>query len=99
MYRVRAPPRVDILVTALIGGTMIAIGSGVNEMAKKPMGRPPSGRNDVNVKFDRTLASRAKVIAQGRGITLAEYLSETARTGIDRDYARLMRELEGGPKS
>jgi hypothetical protein len=65
-------------------------------MAKKRMGRPPSERNDINVKFDRTLASRAKVIAQGHGISLAEYLSAAARPVIDRDYARLMRELEGG---
>ena len=68
-------------------------------MAKKPMGRPKSSdRQDVSIKFDRVLAGRARLIAQGRGIPMAEYLSESARPIIDRDYAKLMRELEGGSK-
>ena len=68
-------------------------------MAKKTMGRPKSSdRQDVSIKFDRVLAGRARLIAQGRGIPMAEYLSESARPIIDRDYAKLMRELEGGSK-
>jgi hypothetical protein len=64
-------------------------------MAKKQMGRPKtSDRHDVSIKFDKILAGRARLIAQGRGVTMAEYLSESARPIIDRDYARLMRELE-----
>ena len=66
-------------------------------MAKKRRGRPKSSdRQDVSIKFDKVLAGRARLIAQGRGIPMAEYLSEIARPIIDRDYARLMRELEGG---
>jgi hypothetical protein len=65
-------------------------------MAKKRIGRPKSGRHDVSIKFDKVLAGRARLITQGRGITLAEYLSEITRPIIDRDYAKLMRELEGG---
>ena len=68
-------------------------------MAKKTMGRPKSSdRQDVSIKFDRVLAGRARLIAQGRGIPMAEYLSESARPIIDRDYSKLMRELEGGSK-
>lgn len=64
-------------------------------MAKK-MGRPKTSiRNDVSIKFDKVLAGKARLIAQGRGIPMAEYLSEAVRPIIDRDYAKLMRELEG----
>jgi hypothetical protein len=66
-------------------------------MTKKRMGRPKSSdRRDVSIRFDKVLAGRARLIAQGRGISMAEYLSEAARPIIDRDYAKLMRELEGG---
>ena len=72
------------------------MGAGVL-MAKKQMGRPKtSGRNDVSIKFDKTLAGKARLIARGRGITMAAYLTELTQAGIDRDYAKLMRELEGG---
>jgi hypothetical protein len=66
-------------------------------MEKKRMGRPKtSERRDVSIKFDKVLAGRARLIAKGRGISIAEYLSETFRPIIDRDYVKLMRELEGG---
>jgi hypothetical protein len=52
----------------------------------------------VSIKFDRTLAGKARLISQGRGIAMSEYLSEMTRSIIDRDYAKLMRELEAGPK-
>lgn len=68
-------------------------------MAKKKTGRPQtSQRQDVSIKFDKTLAGKARLIAQGRGVTMAGYLSEITRAIIDRDYAKLMRELEGGSK-
>ncbi len=66
-------------------------------MAKKKMGRPKtSDRNDVSIKFDKVLAGKARLIAQGRGLTMAAYLTEMTQASIDRDYAKLMRELEGG---
>jgi hypothetical protein len=66
-------------------------------MTRKRAGRPKtSARSDVSIKFDKTLAGMARMIAQGRGVTLAAYLSETTRPAIERDYARLLRELEGG---
>jgi hypothetical protein len=98
MYTVRAMARVVYLVAASIGGAMVMVGSGGLVMAKKRIGRPPLGRDDINVKIDRVLAGRAKVIAQGRGVSLAQYLSEVTKAVINRDYAQLMRELEGGSK-
>jgi hypothetical protein len=69
------------------------------KMAKKKMGRPKtSERQDVSIKFDKTLAGKARLIAQGRGITMTSYLSDMTRATIDRDYAKLMRDLEGGAK-
>ena len=68
-------------------------------MAKKRMGRPKSSdRQDVSIKFDKVLAGRARLISQGRGVSMAEYLSEAVRPIIDRDYAKLMRKLEGGER-
>jgi hypothetical protein len=65
-------------------------------MAKK-MGRPKtSTRQDVSIKFDRVLAARARQVALNRGLSLAEYLSEACRAVVDRDYAKVLRELEGG---
>jgi hypothetical protein len=67
-------------------------------MAKKKMGRPKSSdRQDVSIKFDKTLAGKARLISQGKGVPMSEYLSELARPLIDRDYAKLMRELEAKP--
>lgn len=64
-------------------------------MAKKRGGRPKtSERQDVSIKFDKTLAGKARLISQGRGISMAEYLEEMTRSLIDRDYAKLLRELE-----
>ncbi len=69
-------------------------------MAKKPMGRPKTSvRHDVSIKFDKILAGKARLIAQGKGVSMAEYLTETTRPIIDRDYAKLMRELETGGRS
>ena len=67
-------------------------------MAKKRMGRPKSERQDVSIKFDRILAAQARQVALSRGISMAEYLSELSRPLIGRDYAKMLRELEGGPK-
>lgn len=61
----------------------------------KKMGRPPkSERDDASIKFDRTLAAKAKLIAQRKGRPLAEYLTELSRPIIDRDYRALVRELD-----
>ena len=64
-------------------------------MENKKMGRPAkSQRDDVSVKFDRKLAGKARQIAHGRGIPMAEYLSELAREIVDRDYKSYVKELD-----
>ena len=64
-------------------------------MAKK-VGRPKtSDRNDVSIKFDRLLAARARHVAESKGISMAQYLSEISRAQIDREYGELLRDLEG----
>jgi hypothetical protein len=66
-------------------------------MAKKQMGRPKSSdRQDVSIKFDKTLAGMARMIALGRGISMAEYLSEMSRPNIERDYAKVMKDFQEG---
>jgi hypothetical protein len=55
-----------------------------------------SKRDDVAVKIDRTLAHKAKPIASRRGMTLAEYLSEANRPMIEREFAKVVREMGTG---
>lgn len=65
-------------------------------MAKKRTGRPKtSERKDASIKFDKILAAKARQVSLARGIPMAEYLSEMTRPQIDRDYAKLLHELEG----
>jgi hypothetical protein len=51
--------------------TTIASGT----MAKKRMGRPPKGRNDVTVRMDVEIKNRCDGVAKLLGMTLNEYLS------------------------
>lgn len=51
-------------------------------------------RDDKAVKIDRRLATKAKVIADTRGISAAEYLSELLRPLIERDWPRAMKKLD-----
>jgi hypothetical protein len=56
---------------------------------KRPgAGRPKSERDDVTVKMDRGLVARARFVAEIRGVTLAEYLSEAVRPVVDRDFGK-----------
>ncbi len=55
-------------------------------------GRPTSGRDDVAVKMDRAIVARARYVAEIRGLTLAQYLSEAVRSMVDRDFDRAVRE-------
>ncbi len=45
-------------------------------------------RNDKAVKIDRTLATKAKMIAESRGISVAEYLSGLLRAPIEKDWPK-----------
>jgi hypothetical protein len=56
---------------------------------KRPgAGRPKSGRDDVTVKMDRAIVARARYVADVRGVTLTEYLSEAVRAIVDRDFGK-----------
>ncbi|MDB5349197.1 MAG: hypothetical protein JWN86_444 [Planctomycetota bacterium] len=55
-------------------------------------GRPTSGRDDVAVKMDRAIVARGRYVAEIRGLSLAEYLSESVRAVVDRDFERTVRE-------
>jgi hypothetical protein len=65
----------------------------------KAKGRPKtSEREDVSIKFDKSLAAMARLVATARGISIAEYLSELARPLIEKDLATEMKRLEGGKR-
>ncbi len=56
---------------------------------KRPgAGRPKSERDDVTVKMDRGVVARARYVAEIRGVTLAEYLSDAVRPIVDRDFGK-----------
>ena len=57
-----------------------------------------SARQDVAAKIDARVIGMAKLIATERGVCLAEYLSETLKAPVERDYAETMRKLQEGPK-
>jgi hypothetical protein len=64
----------------------------------KQRGRPKSDRDDVSAKIDRSLVSKAKLLAAHRGVSAAEVISELLQAPLDRAYAQMLRELEGGSK-
>ena len=55
-------------------------------------GRPKTHRDDISVKMDRALAAKAQYLARLKGITLAEFISETLRAPVERDFAKASRE-------
>ncbi len=56
-------------------------------MGRKRTGRPPtSERDDIVVKLDRAVAADARWIAEKRGVSMAEYLSEALRPIVARDF-------------
>lgn len=66
---------------------------GAPAVARK--GRPKSSeRDDVTVKLDRTIVSRAKLIAADEGVSLAEYLSTALGPVVERAYGKLVRKFD-----
>jgi hypothetical protein len=59
-------------------------------------GRPakPGGQGS-QVRIAPDLASKARMIVGDRGIALVEYLDGILRSQITRDYAALIRKLDG----
>jgi hypothetical protein len=60
----------------------------------KPEQEPKPRRDDMAVKVERILAEKAKTIATRRGVTMAEYLSDLIRTAVERDFTKVVREME-----
>lgn len=78
------------------GGTVEGLVMGERKMAK---GRPKkSERTDRTAKIDATVLGWANMVAKAKGISLAEYLSETLRGPVGRDFAAEMERMKGGPK-
>jgi hypothetical protein len=73
--------------------------SGVVTMAR-PRGRPPKAEQSEfsSVKIERGLAVRAKRLAELRGRTVPEVLSELLRAPLARAWVDAMREEERAAK-
>ena len=67
---------------------------------KRPgAGRPKtSERDDATVKMDRLVVARCRYIAEMRGISLAQYLTEGMRPVSDADWARIEKAREPKPE-
>jgi hypothetical protein len=63
----------------------------------RPRGRPKtSTRTDRTARVDSTILGWAEMVATARGITLAEYLSETLREPVAKDFAVVMEQMKRG---
>jgi hypothetical protein len=65
---------------------------------KSPMGKKKSGKGEAPtkaVKIDRALAAKAQMIATDRGMPLADYISETLRGAVEKDWAKMVRRVGG----
>jgi hypothetical protein len=62
------------------------------EMAKK--GPKKAKRDDVAAKVDRTIIHKAKFVAERKGVTLAELLSELLKNPVEREFLKAVREAE-----
>lgn len=62
----------------------------------KSKGRPKTGRQDVTVKVDGAVISKAKLVASARNIPLAEFVSDLLRVPVDREFAKEMKRVQEG---
>jgi hypothetical protein len=74
-------------------GRTIMVGFGVAGVAKKKDG---SELKTATVKIDRTIVTRAKVLAADRGETVAAFLSDLLRAPVDREWSKMVRKASGG---
>ncbi|MGZ3388385.1 MAG: hypothetical protein ACXVB2_00125 [Isosphaeraceae bacterium] len=66
---------------------MVASAVAEKNVDRKRAGRPPtSEREDIVVKLNRAVAADARWIAEKRGISMAEYLTEALRPIVARDF-------------
>jgi hypothetical protein len=66
-------------------------------MAKKRMGRPPTGRNDATAKIDADVLRKAKHVATYEGKTLAEFLTDIVGPAVDRKLQAMAAEMVKKP--
>ena len=66
-------------------------------MAPKKKASKPK-RDDKAVKMDRLLADKATFIANRKGVTTAEFISELVRAQIEKEFAKMAREPKQGGK-
>jgi hypothetical protein len=52
-------------------------------------------RNDLAVKMGADVVRMAKFVVLDKGITLAEYLTETLRPTVERHYQEVARKMAG----
>jgi hypothetical protein len=50
-------------------------------------------RQDLAVKVGADVIKRAKIVALDKNITLAEYLTETLRPIVDKDYSQTLAKM------
>jgi hypothetical protein len=66
--------------------------------ATRPMAKKKSTGSEPPtkaVKIDRGLAAKAQMISTDRGIPLADYISETLRGAVEKDWARMVKRVGG----
>jgi hypothetical protein len=68
------------------------VGVGAAGVAKKKDG---SELKTATVKIDRTIVTRAKVLAADRGETVAAFLSDLLRAPVDREWSKMVRKASG----
>jgi hypothetical protein len=75
------------MATATAGGSRMA----------RPRGRPKtSTRSDRVARIDSVVLGWAEMVARARGISTAEYISETLRSPVQRDFAAVMEQMKKG---
>jgi hypothetical protein len=60
------------------------------------VGRKRINRDDKTVKLDRAVVHKAKFIADIRGQSLAEYLTEIVKPIVDRDWPKALKRMNEG---
>jgi len=73
------------------------------EVVDNPMGRAKKSEESSEpptkaVKIDRALATKAQMIATDKGLSLADYISETLRGAVEKDWAKMIRRVGGEEK-
>jgi len=66
-------------------------------MAKKAAGRPGRPRSDrdgVTIRVSRTIASRLRVLAGDKGVSVAELADELFTPALDRAWGQMVKRLE-----